>query len=50
MMRRAFFALPGPMPVKVVLAIVILVVFLIVLFWVYDWMGATLLDSGGGIG
>ena len=49
-MKSAFLALPGPMPVKVVLAIIILVVFLVVLFAVYDWMGENLLDTGGGIG
>lgn len=49
-MRRAFLALPGPMPIKVILAVVIVVVFLIALFWVYDWMGQNLLDTGGGIG
>ena len=49
-MRRAFHALPGPLPVKVALAAVIIVVFLVALFWVYDWMGQNLLDTGGGIG
>ncbi len=49
-MKRAFLALPGPMPVKVLLAVVITVVFLIVLFAVYDWMGQNLVDTGGGIG
>ena len=49
-MRRAFLALPGPMPVKILLAIVIVVVALIVLHFVYEWMGNTFLDSGGGVG
>lgn len=49
-MKRAFLALPGPMPVKVVLAVVIAIVFLVVLFWVYDLMGQYLVDTGGGIG
>ena len=45
-MRRAFLSLPGPMPVKVVLAVVALVV----LNFVYEWMGNTFLDTGGGVG
>ncbi|MFO7700594.1 MAG: hypothetical protein R6W79_08330 [Acidimicrobiia bacterium] len=49
-MKKAFLALPGPIPIKVLLAIIIVVVFFIVLFSVYDWMGANLLDSGGGVG
>lgn len=48
-MKRLFFRLPGPMPVRVVLAVVIIIVALVVLFFVYDWMGANLLDSGGSI-
>ena len=48
-MKRLFFKLPGPMPVKVMLAVVITVVALVVLFFIYDWMGANLLDSGGSI-
>ena len=49
-MRRAFLSLPGPMPVKVVLAVVIVVVALVVLNFVYEWMGNTFLDTGGGVG
>jgi Na+/glutamate symporter len=37
------------MPVKVILAIVIVVVALVALFFIYDWMGSHLLDSGGTI-
>jgi len=37
------------MPVKVLLAVVIVVLALVALFFVYDWMGANLLDSGGSI-
>lgn len=37
------------MPVKVFLAIVIVAVALVVLFFVYEWMGENLLDSGGTI-
>lgn len=49
-MKNAFLSLPGPMPVKVVLAIVIVVVALVVLNFVYEWMGNTFLDTGGGVG
>ena len=49
-MKRAFLALPGPMPVKAVFAIIIVLVALVVLHFVYEWMGATFLDTGGGVG
>lgn len=49
-MKRAFLSLPGPIPVKVVLAVVIVAILLVALFWVYDWMGQNLIDTGGGIG
>ncbi len=48
-MKRAFLLLPGPMAVKAILAAVIIVVGLVALLFVYDWMGNTLLDSGGTI-
>ena len=46
---RAFNALPGPRPVRIALAAIFLIVAFIVLMFVYDWMGNTLLDSGGTI-
>ena len=49
-MKRAFLALPGPTPVKVLLAVVIVAAALVALFFIYEWMGENLLDSGGGIG
>ena len=49
-MKRAFLALPGPMPVKVILAVIIVIVVIIALFFIYDWMGENLLDTGGGVG
>ena len=49
-MKQAFHSLPGPMPVKVLLAVVIVAVALVALFFIYEWMGENLLDSGGGIG
>ena len=48
-MKRAFLSLPGPMVVKVILATVIVIVGLVALFFIYDWMGTVLLDSGGTI-
>ena len=47
--RRAFNALPGPRPVQIALAAILLIIAFIVLMFVYDWMGNTLLDSGGTI-
>ncbi|MGI9584420.1 MAG: hypothetical protein ACR2N7_02400 [Acidimicrobiia bacterium] len=48
-MKRAFLALPGPIPVKVIIAVVLVVLFLVVLNFVYGWLG-NLLDSGGAVG
>ncbi len=48
-MKRLFNRLPGPLPVKIVLALIIIVIALIALFYIYDWMGTALLDSGGTI-
>ena len=49
-MRRWFAALPGPTPVKLGVAVVAAVLALLVLFFVYDWIGGNLLDSGGTLG
>jgi hypothetical protein len=49
-MRRWFDALPGPTALKVLIAAVIVIVGLVALFFVYDWIGTTLLDTGGVIG
>lgn len=49
-MRRAFFALPGPVVVKIVIATLIVVVTLIALHFIYSWMGDRLIDTGGSIG
>lgn len=46
-MNRWFAALPGPTPVKVLVAVVVAVVAVVALFFVYDWIGTNLLDSGG---
>ncbi len=47
-MKTAFLKLPGPIAVKIVLAIVIVLVALVVLNAVYNWMG-NFLDPGGTI-
>ena len=49
-MKQWFLSLPGPMAVKGVIAILVALVALVVLFFVYDWVGANLLDTGGTIG
>ncbi|MFV1970488.1 MAG: hypothetical protein ACC683_05730 [Acidimicrobiia bacterium] len=49
MAKRMFNALPGPTPVRVVIAAVILIIALIALGFVYDWMGNNILDTGGTI-
>lgn len=48
-MRRLFFALPGPVAVKVVLAILVIAALLVALFFLFEWAG-DLLDSGGVVG
>jgi hypothetical protein len=47
--KRAFNALPGSRPVQVALTAILLILAFIALMFVYDWMGNTLLDSGGTI-
>ena len=49
-MKQWFLDLPGPMAVKVVIAALVALVALVVLFFVYDWIGTNLLDTGGTIG
>jgi hypothetical protein len=48
-MKRLFNRLPGPLPLKIILAAIIVIIALVALFFIYDWMGRTLLDSGGSI-
>ncbi len=50
MIRSAFRALPGPLPVRVVIAVAVVVALLLALNVFYDWLGRLLLDPGGGIG
>ena len=49
-MKDWFLNLPGPLAVKVVIVAVVAIVGVVALFFVYDWIGTSLLDSGGGIG
>ncbi len=46
-MKEWFIDLPGPMVAKVVIAVIVA---LVALFFIYDWIGNTLLDTGGTIG
>lgn len=48
-MRRLIERLPGPLPVKYLTAAAIALVALVALFFIYDWIGANLLDTGGTI-
>lgn len=49
-MKQWFLNLPGPMPLKIAIAVVVAIVGLVVLFFVYDWIGSNLLDTGGTVG
>jgi len=49
-MKQWFLGLPGPMVLKIVIAVVLTLVALVALFFVYDWIGTNMLDSGGTIG
>lgn len=49
-MKQWFLNLPGPMAVKVALAVLVAVVVVVALFFAYDWVGTNLLDTGGTIG
>ena len=49
-MKQWFLDLPGPMTVKIVITVLVVLVALVALFFVYDWIGSNLLDSGGTIG
>jgi len=49
-MKQWFISLPGPMAVKVAAAVIVALVALVALFFIYDWIGTSLLDSGGTIG
>lgn len=48
-MRRLFAALPGPLPVRILLMTVLIAIALVALFFVFEFLG-TFLDDGGAIG
>ena len=48
-MKQWFLSLPGPMAVKVAIAVIVALVGLVALFFIYDWIGSSLLDTGGTI-
>ncbi|MEE8497272.1 MAG: hypothetical protein V3S62_01925 [Acidimicrobiia bacterium] len=49
-MRWLWYRLPGPRPIRILSAILIVAIGLIALHFIYEWMGTTLLDTGGSIG
>lgn len=49
MIRRIYQSLPGPSPVRI-LAMTLIALLLLAVLVFYDWLGTTLLDSGGSIG
>ncbi|MDH3470589.1 MAG: hypothetical protein OEM94_04655 [Acidimicrobiia bacterium] len=42
--------LPGPLAVRLVLALMLLVVVLVGLHFFYTWLGDSFLDTGGSVG
>jgi hypothetical protein len=48
--RRAFRTLPGPLALRVLVAVVIVAGLLVGLHFFYEWLGNTLLDTGGTVG
>ena len=50
MIRRGFHSLPGPLAIRVVLALVIVAAALVGLHFFYEWLGNLLLDTGGTVG
>jgi len=48
-MKQWFLDLPGPMAAKILIAVLVALVALVALFFVYDWIGSNLLDTGGTI-
>ncbi len=48
--RRIFEALPGPLPVRILVSLVLIAALLVALHFFYTWLGNTYLDTGGGVG
>jgi hypothetical protein len=49
-MRRWLKRIPGPTWLKVVVGVAVAIAALVGLFFLYDWVGTSLLDTGGAIG
>ncbi len=49
-MRWFWYRLPGHRPIRILSAILIVAIGLVALHFIYEWMGTTLLDTGGSIG
>lgn len=50
MIRRIYEALPGPSPIRILVMTLIALGLLAGLLVFYEWLGTTLLDSGGTMG
>ncbi len=50
MISRIYQRLPGPSPVRILAMTIIALLLLAGLLVFYEWVGTTLLDSGGTIG
>jgi len=47
---RLYRMLPGPTAVRILVSIVIVAGLLVGLHFFYDWLGNTILDTGGAVG
>ena len=50
MITWIYRTLPGPTVLRILLFMIVTVAFLIGLHFFYEWVGATFLDPGGGVG
>lgn len=50
MFRRIYESLPGGLTARRLLMTLLLAVVAVVLVLLYEWLGATILDSGGAVG
>ncbi len=48
--RRIFEALPGSLPVRILISAVLIAALLVALHFFYTWVGNNYLDTGGGVG
>jgi len=49
-MRKVWRMFPGPLGVRIAIAVVLTTALLVALHFTYEWMGDFLVDSGGAIG